>query len=368
MTNSTIRNETAIIVGASLAGLMTAIALAQEGLHVTVLEKSSAKQRSGSGLQVNGGTFDMNKTARLLRKLASNGKKSIQLWSTIESRLRTEAQADSKIEICYETRVQTVEQNADVAWVVTDKDDTLYADIVIGADGHRSMVREYVAPHHPDATYAGYIVWIIDTIRESDLPKKHLLSRNETGVTMLHGHNGFLFGSIIEGADGSLEVGKRRIGCAWYDNTRSDLLRELGSVKGSVVHHSLKSTDIPKDVLKELSAEAIQNWPEPWLSATLHGIDTGGLTGFPIKEYVPDTLANGRIAIIGDAAHAPAPITASGFNESLEDAAVLGKCVGKGIQGTDAIKALKKYELQRLHTVRQMVQSGLSFSRNFGRM
>lgn len=368
MTNNTIKNQTAIIVGASLAGLMTAIALAQEGLHVTVLEKADAKQRSGSGLQVDGGTFDMNKTARLLRKLASGGKRSIQLWSAIESRLRTEAQADPKIEIRYDTRVKTVDQNSDIAWIVTDKDETIYADILIGADGHRSMVREHVAPHHPDATYAGYIVWIIDTVLESDLPKEHLLSRSKTGVTMLHGINGFLFGSIIAGADGSLEVGKRRVGCAWYDNTRSDLLRELGSVQENVVHHSLKGTDIPEDILKELRAEATQNWPEPWLSATLHGIDKGGLTGFPIKEYVPDILAKGRIAIIGDAAHAPAPITASGFNESLEDAAILGKCIAKGIQGNDAINALEKYESQRLNTVRQMVQSGLSFSRNFGRL
>lgn len=91
------------------------------------------------------------------------------------------------------------------------------------------------------------------------------------------------------------------------------------------------------------------------------------LTGIPIKEYIPDNLVKGRIAIVGDAAHVPAPITASGFNESLEDAVALGKCVSKSSQENAALKALNKYESMRLNKVRRMVQSGQSFSRSFGR-
>src|SRR5699024_1654294 len=91
--------ESGIVVGASLSGLMTGISLAREGLHVTILDKVSEKQRHGSGLQVDGGTMEMSKTARLLRKLASGGKTSVQLWSSIEHRLRKEALSDSKINI-----------------------------------------------------------------------------------------------------------------------------------------------------------------------------------------------------------------------------------------------------------------------------
>jgi len=46
-------------------------------------------------------------------------------------------------------------------------------------------------------------------------------------------------------------------------------------------------------------------------------------------KYIPDRLVKGRVAIIGDAAYVPAPITAGGINESLEDAVALGKCVSK---------------------------------------
>ena len=43
------------IIGASLSGLMTGIALARAGLSVTILERASAERRSGAALQVNSG-------------------------------------------------------------------------------------------------------------------------------------------------------------------------------------------------------------------------------------------------------------------------------------------------------------------------
>lgn len=363
--NHSRKEPSAIVVGASLSGLMTGIALAREGINVTILEKSGEEQRTGSGLQVNGGMLDLTKTARLLRKLASGGKRSVQLWSSIESRLRREALADSKIKIHYDTYVESVDQDTDSAWIMTENNETFYGDILIGADGHRSMVRRHVAPHHPDATYAGYIVWIIETINESDLPKEYRPSHNDTGVTMLDGINGFLFGSIVDGGDFSED---RQIGCAWYDNSRSNLLRRLGCVRDNIVHHSLKGPDIPEKTIGELTEQARKRWPEPWLSATLHALETRSLTGIPIKEYIPEKLVKNRIALVGDAAHVPAPITASGFNESLQDAAVLGKFAAKGIEGNRAIDALKQYESSRLNKVRQMVQSGKSFSRSFGQL
>lgn len=352
----------AIVVGASLSGLMAGIALAREGINVLILDKINTTPREGAGLQVDGGAFEMSKTARLLRKLASGGKRSIQLWSNIERNLRTEALNQSNIEIRYNTRIEAVDQDEDIAWVITDSKEQLSADIIIGADGHRSLVRGFVAPDKPDATFGGYMVWIA-AIEEDQIPEEHRPLPGASGVQMLQGINGFLFGSII---DQNNKKGVRRIGCAWYDNTRTDLLYELGCVRDNVVHHSINGEDIPEETLVQLANDARAVWPEPFLSATLHAIDTRDLTGIPIKEYVPERLVNGRIALIGDAAHVPAPITASGFNESLQDAAELGKHVSKGIIGDDAYKALQKYETNRLNTVRQMVMSGQSFGRSFG--
>lgn len=363
-TRSNREKQVAIVVGGSLSGLMTGIALAREGLEIIILEKSAKDRPSGGGLQVDGGTFDLNKTERLLKKLASNGKRSLQLWSSIEYRLRTEAESYAEIEIRYNTRVQSIDEDNDSVWVVTDEGETIYGDILIGADGHRSMVRGYVAPHKPDATFAGYTVWLA-SIKEEDLPKAKR-PRKSIGYTMLNSISGFVFGSITEIDDASSVSGSRQIGTAWYDHSRNDWLRRLGAVKGSVVHHSLKGPDLPEELLNNLAEEASTRWDEPWVSAALHGIDSRTIVGIPIKEYVPDNLINGRVALVGDAAHAPAPITASGFNASLQDAVALGKCAAKDIQGQAALEALEEYESMRLNTVRQMVQSGQSMSRAFG--
>src|SRR3954463_7198466 len=87
-----------------------------------------------------------------------------------------------------------------------------------------------------------------------------------------------------------LALGHRRLGWAWYDNTRNDLLRRLGCVEGNVVRHSLNAPDIPEQTLIELAEQASVRWTQPWLDATLHSIQTRNLTGTPIAEYVPDKL------------------------------------------------------------------------------
>lgn len=359
-------NGSAIIVGASLSGLMTGIALAREGLHVTILERASEERRSGAGLQVDSGELDRTKTARLLRKLASGGMKSGEAWTSIEFRLRKEAKADPRIDLRYDTRIQSVNQDKDSAWVVTDKGETFRGDILIGADGHRSTVRGHVAPHKPNATFAGYMIWVA-IVDEKDISKEHRPSFYAPRFVMPDGIGDFLLGSIVGAEDGSYEFGNRRLGWAWYDNTQNDLLRRLGCVEGTVVRHSLNGPDIPEQTLQNLTDKASVRWDQPWLAAILQSIQTRNLTGIPIAEYVPDTLVRGRIALVGDAAHVLTPLTAKGFNSSLEDAAILAECVSKAMQGTALADALLEYESRRLNNVRQMVQSGQSFSLSFGR-
>lgn len=355
------QHDSAVVIGGSLSGLMTAIALSEQGIHVTVLEKAKEGVRSGAGLQVDGDSFNQTAIETKLKWLASGGKSTIQLWSSIESSLREEAHSDPNIVLHYDTRVESIDQNEKSAWAKTDPDQLFKGDILIGADGHRSMVREKVAPSHPDAEFAGYIVWMASVL-ESELPEDKRPGPDEQDLQMLNTIGGFLFGSVIED-----ENGERRVGCTWYDNTQSELLYRLGAVEGKIVHHSLDGKDIPKDDLNELASQANSKWPEPWRTATLHAIRSRDFIGIPIKEYVPETLVNGRFALIGDAAHVPAPITAGGFNASLKDAVVLSECASKGLKGSKALKALEEYESRRLIKVQDMVESGSYFSEAFGK-
>lgn len=357
-------NDSAIVVGGSLSGLMAAIALAEEGVFVTVLEKEGPQRGFGGGLQVEGGSFLQSKTEKLLHELASHGKSSVQLWGAMEARLKEYADSSPHIKWHEKTRVVEIEQDEERVRAVADSGEVYEADILIGADGHRSEVRKSVSPDRPDARFAGYIVWIA-SVNEDELSLTKKLPKRGSSVRMLDGGNdGFLFGTVLdldEISDG------RRVGCAWYDNSRNDLLRQLGCIKDGVVHHSLDGEDIPENVLRELIQQAKEKWPEPWGTATAQALQNRSVNGIPVKEYVPDKLTEGRIALIGDAAHVPAPITANGFNQSLKDAVTLGECVAKGLGSKQAYTALKNYENKRLRPVRQMVLSGQGFSRSFGR-
>src|SRR5699024_3937495 len=120
---------------------------------------------------------------------------------------------------------------------------------------------------------------------------------------------------IVDNKDGAAGNGKRRLGCAWYDNTKSDLLYRLGCVKNNVVHDSLKGPDIPDETINELIQEANAMWPEPWLSTTLYDLKNRGLTGIPIKEYIPDNLIKEHIALDRDVAHLLAALNERRFNQ-----------------------------------------------------
>lgn len=274
-----------------------------------------------------------SKIEKKLRRIVSNGKSGVQLWTSIEARLRKEAHQNSKIHLHFDTRVKSLHQNEEKAWLITSEGESFEADIIIGADGHRSIVRDEIDPDHPNANYAGYVVWMA-SIKEDKLdPDKRPQPRGR-GVEMFNSAGGFMFGSIIEDHDGI-----RRIGCTWYDNTQTELLTRLGAIEGKVVHHSLDGDDLSDNDIINLANQASKKWPEPWKSATLEAIHSRDFIGIPIKEYIPNKLSKNRFAIVGDAAHVPAPITASGFNESLKDAATLYEVTKHGLQDQQSKKS-----------------------------
>jgi 2-polyprenyl-6-methoxyphenol hydroxylase-like FAD-dependent oxidoreductase len=156
-----------------------------------------------------------------------------------------------------------------------------------------------------------------------------------------------------------------KIGWGWFDASRNELLRDTNCVVGNVVHHSLTSADIPETTFRQLAAEANDLWPALWRDAILDCIERHAVIGTPIAEYVPDRLVNGRLALVGDAAHVPTPMTGCGFSASLDDAEALAESVAAGVHGSALPKALRGYEKERLSSVRDMVRSGQQFSRSF---
>lgn len=350
----------AIVVGGSLSGLMTAIALAHKGIKVLVLEKSIEGARSGATLKVEGFSENGSETEKLLKEIVSKGQTSVQLWSSIEGNLRSAAHKDPNITLNYSTRVVSINEDDKGVLVSTLDGRTFKGDILVGADGHRSMVRKIVAPHHPHAEFAGFVVWMA-SIDKDALPNNKVPYPDEQ-VKVMNKDEGFLFGSVIK-----LENIEDQIGITWYDNTQTNLLYRLGAVKDKYVYYSVQGNAVPDEDLEIMLNQADNYWPEPWRSAVIYALKTRDFIGIPIKEYVPEKLTQGRFVLVGDAAHVPSPVTTKGFNESLVDAVVLSQCLSEDIDSKNVGDLLEKYESLRLRKMQKMVKSGQDFTQSFGR-
>ncbi|MFL6675805.1 MAG: FAD-dependent monooxygenase [Massilia sp.] len=350
----------AVIVGASLSGLMTALTLARAGLDVVLLERSADTGRTGAALHVDSGLLQqLTMDPAALKHDVPSG---VQTWFTVHAHLHAAVAAVPQVRLCLGTWVKAVGQNSDGAWVITSDGQRLSGDIVVGADGHRSIVRRSVWIEKPDADFAGYVIWL-GLAQESALAPVKSWPQD---LAILDRKDWLLLGYPLPGRNGGATPGDRQLGWAWYDASRNGLLRERGCVSGNVVHHSLRPGDIPERTYDELEQQARTLWPSPWRQAVLDCVDRRTIIGTPISEYLPDRLVDGRIALVGDAAHVPTPMTGKGFSASLHDALALGAAVRGGIRGHAAPHALQKYEAARLDAARNLVLNGQKFSRSFG--
>ena len=347
------RQHDIIIVGASLAGLMSALALSRHGLRILLLERSNDTDRTGAALQVNAGLI-----AQLTGRpghLASG----VQTWQAVHAGLRQAIEPLGSITILPNMRVEHVGQDAHGAWVITRDQQRFEARMIVGADGYQSIVRRSVSPERPDATFANYLAWV------GFADEAALTARYPADLAFLEAGDYLLLGFPLPADDGSTRPGTRRIGWGWYDAGHNAILRETGAVEGSLVRHSLRPGDMPDALFDALADLARRHWPSPWREAILDCIACRAVLGTPVVEYLPDRLVNGRLCLVGDAAHVTTPMTGNGFGTAASDAITLAAYVDKDSLSTGLNQALQRYEAARLPQVRALVQAGQRLSRDF---
>ncbi|HXA61864.1 MAG TPA: NAD(P)/FAD-dependent oxidoreductase, partial [Streptosporangiaceae bacterium] len=173
---------TATVVGGGIAGLASAISLAQAGWAVTVLERSPAFREVGAGLAItrNGmsalealgvgdaGVAEGYETVsagiqdpggRWLLRIPDTPdvRATTTIWGIHRQRLhaalRRAAEAADNVELVTGAEVSTVRPShpagepAAVTWQTATGQHTSEADLVVAADGIRSTVREQLFPH-----------------------------------------------------------------------------------------------------------------------------------------------------------------------------------------------------------------------------
>ena len=356
----------AIVVGGSLSGLSAAIRLAREGVRVTVLERSITLGTVGGGLGVS--------RAQLSRVLGASAfgdgqtpalpvigtRREAMSWMGLHGWLTELAARTSLIRTLGGQRVLSVASVPGGVNVRTEGG-TYDADLVIGADGYNSTVRASIAPDHPHASYAGYILWR-GLIEEGALPAGMMPEAPlETASQWAGRHR--LVAYQVPGEDGGTAPGRRRVNWAWYDADRTALLHSLGIVDAGRVVRSLSPAEMPGDVAADLLFAAGHLWSDPWRAAIQASIRQDRVFGTPIAEYVPVRLAQGRVALVGDAAHVSTPMVGTGFGYGLDDVDALARSVCRDPGDLDS--ALVRYQRERLRPDRALAQEGMDASRYF---
>jgi 2-polyprenyl-6-methoxyphenol hydroxylase-like FAD-dependent oxidoreductase len=310
----------AVIVGGGIGGLASALALTRHSWEVEVLERAAAFTEVGAGLSLwpNGlraldalGVGEPVRERALLEGQAGIRDASGRWLSrtdtaALERRYgpvamihRADLLAILRAAVpdgCLRNAVTVSQIRANGTAVHSGGESR--ADLIVGADGIRSVVRTSIWPDAPSPRYVGYTAWRMVT------PPVPVESSSESwGAGERFGYARLADGRIYcfavanapEGAPGEGLAGLRRRFSGWH----RPIPALLDVAKQNAVLH---------DDLYELP---------------------------PLKTYTA-----GPVVLVGDAAHAMTPNLGQGACQALEDAVVLAQSLdgGGGLEAYDRLR------------------------------
>jgi 2-polyprenyl-6-methoxyphenol hydroxylase-like FAD-dependent oxidoreductase len=219
--------------------------------------------------------------------------------------------------------------------------ETREADLLLGADGIRSAVREEILPN-VETQYAGYVAWRA-LLPEAALPPEVHREIFGNFTFCLPPGEQFL-GYAVPGPDNDLRPGQRRYNVIWYRpaDEHAKLPWLLTDAQG--VAHSLS---IPPPLIRDEAVAEMRDAAErllaPQFRTLVRQIAEPLLQ--PIYDLESPRLAAGRVAILGDAAFVARPHVGAGVSKAADDAVALVKALSRH---DDVAAGLRAYEAARL--------------------
>ncbi len=343
------RNETpeVLIAGGGIGGLAAALACARQGVPVQLLERAAQLSEVGAGIQIgpnvtrilqDWGLGDaLAQVAAFPKRLQARDAQTGQVLGSLRLGERAQAlyggpyatihRADLQgllnvaaqaagVDVRLGQTVKAWQETADGLEIATADGLCLHVDALIGADGVWSAVRQQLLGDAP-ARFTGHLAYraLVD---QADLPAH--LRTDEVTVWMgprLHVvHYPVRSGqwlnvvAIVHG-DKPAQVD------AWDVAGQTQALMQAMGAVGRDLHERLAS--VPA-----------------WRQWALHDRE-------PLSAALQ--MAQGRVALLGDAAHPMRPYLAQGAGMAIEDAQVLAQCLTSG--AGSVVGRLQTYADQR---------------------
>ncbi|MER7765492.1 FAD-dependent monooxygenase [Kitasatospora sp. NPDC096140] len=373
-----VRGGSVAVVGGSIAGSAFAGAAARLGAErVVVLERSPGRlEDRGVGICTHNDRFDELVRAGHLAADTRRHRLTVRRWTTrgpagegdgphgrgrvlwdqpfpfhshhwavLWQALRE--RTPERVEYRLGTTVTAVGGDEQAAWTEDADGGRQSHDLVIGADGYRSVVREAVCPQAAPE-YAGYVCWrgSYDSALLDELPGGAAVWPEEECITVCY-HGGQVVIYRIPG----LEPGRTQVNWVFYAPT-PDWLRLDGPT-------SIPAGALTDGRLDELRQLAERHLPPYWAGlVTLTPPERTFLQ--PVYDLAAPRRTAGRLLIGGDAATVVRPHNTSGAVKALQDAHAFEQA-GRAAGSWSSL--LAAYDRERSAVGRELVDLGRTLGR-----
>ncbi|KAG7667914.1 hypothetical protein Ndes2526B_g01676 [Nannochloris sp. 'desiccata'] len=404
--HATLRTPSALIVGGSMGGCCAAIALASIGCPVTILERTPGQlpsQGAGLVIQPDMAAFLLEfKVCTSLSELSfkSSGRQYVDkqgqiiggddepqlfsAWDVLYRALRAAVPDKAYLAGCTVQSIKHVTTSTSVTEGKISNTDTtsasegeisarnnraasatsyqitlknsekkLTTDLLIGADGPGSLVRSHFLPNER-SRYQGYVAW--RGVLQENQASQNVLSFLGQKFTVYQGDNFHILCYLIPGANGEIDIGKRRVNWVWYCNCSEDSLSEILTDINGKIH----GFSVPKGFLKPEIAERLKQKSQNVLPAALSEMVrlTTDIFVQAIHDYLaPQLVFHNNAVLLGDAGCILRPHTAAGTTKAAVNAWALADCLK--LCGLHLKPALKRYNESMLELGRELVEVGV---------